>query len=249
MNETTVNDPKSRGLMSRSLLACGVIGPPLFVLVFLIEGATRPGYNPWRNWVSELSLGELGWMQIANFIVFGLLALGFAIGLRQVLRIGRGSLWGPILVAAFGLCLILAGIFVTNSNGSYPPGAPRSSSLSGTIHDIAGPGVFVSVTAACFVLARRFAGDPDWKGWARYSVITGVVVPTAWIVCAVLAGLDYGGVLLGAPSGLFQRLSLVAGCAWVMLLALRLMRERPPAAAATAARPRGEIKMRKERTA
>jgi Protein of unknown function (DUF998) len=52
-------------------------------------------------------------MQIANFVVFGLLALGFAIGLRQVLRIGRGSLWGPILVAAFGLCLILAGIFVT----------------------------------------------------------------------------------------------------------------------------------------
>jgi hypothetical protein len=34
----------------------------------------------------------------------------------------------------------------------------------------------------------------------------------------------------------------------VMLLALRLMRERPPAAAATAARPRGEIKRRKERT-
>jgi hypothetical membrane protein len=113
VNETTVNDPKSRGLMTRSLLACGVIGPPLFVLVFLIEGATRPGYNPWRNWVSELSLGELGLMQIANFVVFGLLALGFAIGLRQVLRIGRGSLWGPILVAAFGLCLILAGIFVT----------------------------------------------------------------------------------------------------------------------------------------
>src|SRR5262245_41467370 len=27
------------------LLLCGVIGPPLFFAVLLIEGATRPGYN------------------------------------------------------------------------------------------------------------------------------------------------------------------------------------------------------------
>ena len=37
---------------------------------------------------------------------------------------------------------------------------------------------FVSVTAlasGCFVFARRFAGDPRWRGWAAYSVITGLL--------------------------------------------------------------------------
>jgi hypothetical protein len=29
----------------RLLLLCGIIGPLLFVVVFLVEGATRPDYN------------------------------------------------------------------------------------------------------------------------------------------------------------------------------------------------------------
>src|SRR5213082_3059636 len=44
--------------ITRLLLACGVIGPLLFIIVFLIEGATRPGYSAWRHAVSQLSLRE-----------------------------------------------------------------------------------------------------------------------------------------------------------------------------------------------
>jgi len=50
------------------LLAGGVIGPPLFIVVFLIEGATRPGYSAWRNYVSDLALSNQGWEQVANFL-------------------------------------------------------------------------------------------------------------------------------------------------------------------------------------
>ena len=35
------------------LLGCGVIGPLLFIVVLLIEGATRPGYSAWRNYGSR----------------------------------------------------------------------------------------------------------------------------------------------------------------------------------------------------
>src|SRR5205823_12499417 len=79
---------------NRWRLACGVIGPPLFVIVFLIEEATRPGYSAWRHYVSQLSLGEGGWMQIANFLVCGLLSLCFALGLRRTLQGGTGATWG-----------------------------------------------------------------------------------------------------------------------------------------------------------
>ena len=51
--------------VSRLLIACGVIGPILFILVFLVEGATRPGYSAWHNFVSDLSQSDQGWMQIA----------------------------------------------------------------------------------------------------------------------------------------------------------------------------------------
>jgi hypothetical protein len=67
------------------LLWCGAAGAPLFVIAFLIEGATRPGYNPVRLPISLLSLGDLGWTQTANFILDGVLMLGFAVGLGRSL--------------------------------------------------------------------------------------------------------------------------------------------------------------------
>lgn len=61
------------------LLLCGVVGPPLFVLVLLIEGATRPGYSAWRTDGSYLALSNQGWEQIAHFIVCGSLCISFAL--------------------------------------------------------------------------------------------------------------------------------------------------------------------------
>jgi hypothetical membrane protein len=39
----------------RLLLVCGAIGPLLFIVVFLIEGATRPNFSGWHHFVSSLS--------------------------------------------------------------------------------------------------------------------------------------------------------------------------------------------------
>src|SRR5713226_2478320 len=151
--------------VTRFLIACGAIGPLLFIIVLLIEGATRPGYSAWHNYGSSLSLSDQGWMQIANFLVCGLLTLCFAVGLRQVLRQGKGSVWGPILLGVFSLGLIVAGLFVTDPNLGYPPGTGTHRSgpqtLHGTVHGVAGLIVFSAVAAASFVLARRFAGDPN----------------------------------------------------------------------------------------
>src|SRR5438093_4288721 len=92
---------------NRLLLAAGALGPMLFVVVFLVEGATRRGYSPVRHQVSLLSLGHGGWIQITNFVVSGLLLVCFSAGLRQALRTGAGSASGPILVATAGVALII----------------------------------------------------------------------------------------------------------------------------------------------
>jgi hypothetical protein len=129
---------------------------------------SRESVCAWHNYGSSLSLSNQGWMQIANFLVCGLLTLGFAIGLRQVFQTGRGSVWGPILLGIFGLALIVAGLFVTDPGLGYPPGTHGSGpqTLHGTIHGVAGLVTFSSLALASFVMARRFAGDPNWKGWA-----------------------------------------------------------------------------------
>jgi hypothetical protein len=76
---------------TRALLASGAVAGLLFVGLVLLQVLTRPGFDLGRHPISLLSLGDLGWIQIANFIVAGLLAMAFAIGVRRVARAGRGA--------------------------------------------------------------------------------------------------------------------------------------------------------------
>jgi hypothetical protein len=79
-------------------------------------------------------------------------------------------------------------------------------------------------------MARRFAGDPAWRSWARYSTVTGLLVAAGYLATSVLTGLDQAGVLPNAPGGVVQRAMIVAGFGWVVLVAARLLRQQQPAA-------------------
>jgi hypothetical protein len=160
-------------------LACGILAGPLFVAVWLIQAFTRDGYDPSYHPLSLLSLGNLGWIQIANFVVTGTLFVVCAVGMRRVLRPGRGGRWGPRLVGALGVGLIVAGVFVTDAGAGFPPGAPAGAperiSWHGIGHEVGFLVASLSWTAACFVFARRFAGLKRW-GWVAACVATPVAV-------------------------------------------------------------------------
>lgn len=210
-------------MKTKVLLACGVIGAPLFVGAFLIEGATRADYDPLRHPVSSLALGESGWMQVANFIVAGLLMLAFACGLRLALRPLRGSIWGPLLVGVWAIGLLGAGIFVTDPVSGYPPGTSdqlSGYSWHGALHDFFSLAAFVALSAACFVLGRWFAARSE-RGWAIYSAITGVVFAVAFVLSSAGFGQIEGFVDL---AGLFQRIAVIIGFGWLTLLAVHLLR-------------------------
>ena len=59
---------------------CGVVGALLFTAVYLLEGPTRPGYDAWVQPISALSLGRGGWVQQANFALYGVLLVLSALG-------------------------------------------------------------------------------------------------------------------------------------------------------------------------
>ena len=207
-------------VITRLLLAGGVVGPLLFVLLLLIEGATRPGYDALRQAGSELSLGSQGWMQVVNFIISGLLIFGFAVGIHWIIRQGRGAIWGPLLLATVGLALVAAGIFVTDPALGYPPGTPPGPAVHttwhGALHWYFGGLIFFScLPAASFVFARRWATESK-RMWALYSIVTGVVMVAFFAAFAVASA-------CGGPAGLFQRISISVGMIWVSLFAGRLL--------------------------
>jgi hypothetical protein len=203
---------------TRALLAGGVIGGPLFIIVAVLQEFTREGFDPKRHALSQLSTGDLGWLQIANFIVSGLLFVACAVGMRRVLHPGRAGTWGPWLFGAFGVALVWGGVFVTDPVNAFPPGTPDGVpdqlSWHGALHTIAPVVAGIALTAACFVFARRFAGLGQ-RGWVAYSV----VVPVLYLILGFAA----------FPAEDF-RLMLVGGAliwSWASVVALKLLRERP----------------------
>ena len=209
---------------TRRLLEAGALAPLIFVGAFLIEGAMRPDYDPLRHPVSSLEFGALGWTQRANFIVTGLLTLGFVSGLRAALRPMGGSRWALILLAAVGIGFIGAGIFVPDPLNGYPPGTPNrpvERSVSGVLHDLFSTGFFVGLPAACFVLGRRFVGWGQ-RAWAAYAIATGL----AFLIAAFLTSAGFAQVN-GLPdiAGLLQRITVVIGLTWMDLLSVHLLKQ------------------------
>jgi Protein of unknown function (DUF998) len=94
---------------TRALLAGGAVAGPLFIIVGLLQAVTREGFDLRRHPLSLLSNGDLGWIQIANFVVTGLLFAAAAVGMRRVMHPGRGGTWGPLLVGRSEPARSLAG--------------------------------------------------------------------------------------------------------------------------------------------
>lgn len=204
----------------KNLLYAGAIAPVTFIVTFLIEGATRAGYNPWLMYVSQLSTGPGGWVQVANFLVFGVSMLVFAVGLRSSLAGTRGSVGGPVLLALFAIAMLVAGLFTTDPGLGYPVGAPPVHTLHGTIHGFAGLSVFTLLPAAALVMAWHFATAERAAAWTLYSIA----------VAVALIVLFFGGFAVGAvhdaPTGLFQRITIITGWTWIAALAWRQLRGR-----------------------
>jgi hypothetical membrane protein len=187
----------SAATLTRVLLACGVMIAPVFMGVGIVQVLTRPGFDIKHLAISSLSLGDLGWIQIANFEITGLLAIACAVGLRRALRGGRGGTWGPVLIGVLGVGTIVSGIFNPDPAFGFPPGAPagmpETMSTHATIHTIASMASFASMTTACFVLGRAFASIGRGK-WAIYCVASGILVPVLLVLG--LSTKDWVGVFL-----------------------------------------------------
>jgi hypothetical membrane protein len=148
---------------ARSLLAYGAVAGPLWATISLAQAVLRPDYDITRLPLSALSNGSLGWLQILNFIVAGVLTILGALGLRQVLA----SKWAPRLILVSGIGLIAAGVFVMDAGPSL--------TWHGYGHMAAGTVTFAALIAACYVLGRHFSRSGN-RPYALVSRIAGTAL-------------------------------------------------------------------------
>jgi hypothetical protein len=218
--------PRAR-IATEVLLWGGVVGAAGFVVVFLVEGAVRDGYDPVRLAVSYLSLDEGGWIQVATFLVAGALVIGLAAGVRRMLRGGVGATGVPVAIALAGAGLVIAGLFSTMPAFGYPPGTPGGfpTDIPATayLHVAGALCLFGGCVAAPLLMARRLRADGA-AGAAAASVATAVVVLLFFGASSADAS---GEPFFPAVAGLLQRVSIVAGLGWLGWLALWLLRRQP----------------------
>jgi hypothetical membrane protein len=195
----------------------GVLGPAVFTLVWVGQEVVRiDEYSPVREPVSALAAGPNGWIQSANFVVFGVLTIVFALGLRPALRPSRAGAVGSGLFLVSGLGLLAAAAFPLREDAAgvtYDPGG----------HALAGFTFFTSSALALVVVSFARAGDPglgpvavpvrvagillllsnvamgilvlpddaplhDWAGLAQRVIVLGLLFPSRVVLACRLLG-------------------------------------------------------------
>jgi hypothetical membrane protein len=191
-----------RNVSSRPAAWAGIIGPILFTVCFLLQEAWRQDeYSPMAEQVSALEAGPHGWIQQANFVVFGILTLAFAFGLYRVLGDTVSGQLGSLLIALSGVGNVLAAVFPLKEDSSgetYDPGG----------HAVAGIMFFLASAVALLVLSRRLRQDERWRELAAYLAVAGALGLVGFVLMGALVIPD------GAPlhdwAGLGQRILVLA---------------------------------------
>jgi hypothetical membrane protein len=196
------------------MLLSGAIAGPLFILTVLIQDYTRSGFDPRRHMLSLLSLGRLGWIQVANFVVTGFLNVLYSFGLRRRLEGTKAGAASSLLICVYGLGLILVGIFRTDPADGFPPDVPavKPPSPHGVVHGLGALVVFVGLSASLVSLSRSLAAMKE-RACAGYCLASAVAMLTIF----------FTGFANPAATARTLRLAVLVGWSAASIVAGRLL--------------------------
>ncbi|MBR0859157.1 DUF998 domain-containing protein [Bradyrhizobium liaoningense] len=205
--------------------AAGITGPLVFAAISLSGGWIQPGYSVFSDYVSALSLGGRGWVQIVSFVIVGVCLLLFARAVAREFAESAIPSSGPVVLAVIGLGHLLSGPFAMDPQGT-PVGV---FSAHGLIHSLLGAMVFVLMPVVCFIFLRQFGRHAALRSLWWPTLVLGCAVAVADIAFAVIAK---GSVvtrnprlvaIMAADAGLLQRLVIIPFMSWVALFAAKLL--------------------------
>ena len=159
--------------------------------------------------ISELAIGQYGFVQTLAFVISGLGVLALAYGIHRLTAGIRGSLLGSVFIGIYGVGALVVAIFPSDRIDSKAD--VWTQSTTGRIHSITAFVAYLSVITGMLVLTWTFARDMHWRS---------LVVGSALFAGAALAQLFVQSE--GPWVGLMQRLMTTAISGWLILVALRV---------------------------
>jgi hypothetical protein len=195
------------------LLACGVVAGPMYVTVTMAQALTRDGFDLTQHRFSWLTAGDLGWIHQSNMVMVGVLTVLFAVGVRHVLRTGRGAVWGPRLLMLFGAAYIIGGLLTADPVAGFPPGTTPEmvhTTWHGAVQNASRGASTFFLIAANLVIAMWFAAEGR-RGWAWFYGTAFPVVLAALTAVGFVAIGDYSAFALA-----------ILATPWILVTALAI---------------------------
>jgi hypothetical protein len=202
-------------LPTRTLLACGTVAGPMYVTVTMVQALTRDGFDLRQHRFSWLTTGDLGWIHQSNMVLVGVLTVLLAVGMRQMMRPGHGTLWGPRLLGLFGAAYIIGGLLRADPVAGFPPGTTPEmvhTTWHGAVQNASRGASSLLLIAASLLFAGWFAAQGR-RGWAWFY---GTAIPAVFMLLSAV-----GLVIGGNPSALAF---LMTPWIWVTALATQMHR-------------------------
>jgi hypothetical protein len=201
---TTRRRPVSTGTLLNLSIAAG----PVFAIVATVQAVGRDGFDLRRHPLSQLATGDLGFVQIIDFVLAGIGVLCLAVAQRRIVTDGVGRRWLARLIGGFGVGLVAAGVFPMDPQDGFPVGTPAGPaaqlSWHGVAHSVAAAAAYTSLAAACIVFTVRKARQramlpavlsaaaalvfllPVIPGWASIQMVVSGLIGFSWTTAVAL---------------------------------------------------------------
>jgi Protein of unknown function (DUF998) len=207
-------DPAVKGAtLRRAGVFAGILAGPFFLVSVGLNTWASLGYLHqlgWEfvgggqvPWPSSLARGPYGWVQVATFVITGLLILVLAVAVREQLPPRRASGFAVVLLGLLGVALILAAfrVDVPMLTGGNPE------TWNGWVHGIAFLLIIATGVLAPLTMALAVRRDPGWRPIAVVSVAVSALV-------VVFLFLPWGNATF--------LLAIITLFAWIASVAVRL---------------------------
>lgn len=208
------------GLSRRLAAAAGLAAPAIYTATVIVGARLTPGYTHTARAISALTDADAPARVILSgaFVAYDLCLLAFALGLP---RTGiAGSRRGLRLTAAMLAGVALAGIGMSTAFPSPEPGGVIPA--SGWVHIALAAVASLGSMAAVAAFAAAVHARPGWRIVARLSWIALAVILVSGIWAASAAAAR------SPVMGLAERVTIGTFMAWLLMVALALLRPKAP---------------------
>ena len=199
-------------LALRRLALAGIVGPIVWWLLIIVNGAITPGYSHVSDFIS--TLGGVGAPyaigQQFNFAVLSGSILALAIGIHYWFGDGRRPRVGTVLLGILGVCVLLA--------GAFPENAAVPDSMTNVLHTASSMVGFIAGIGGISLVSRRVVADDRWPT-VHYEV-----AGTVGIVLVTFVVSTFAVIIESAFLGITQRLLIGVMTLWLVMQSVRLYR-------------------------